>query len=46
MIMLLSLLLIPLVGAAVLGGWRGLAKPCANKLAMTVADIRASAAAT
>lgn len=39
MIMLLSLLLIPLVGAAVLGGWRGLAKPCANKLAMTVAAV-------
>ncbi len=36
---LLSLLLIPLVGAAVLGGWRGLAKECANKLAMTVAAL-------
>lgn len=37
--LLLSLLLIPLMGAALLGAWPGLGKSCANKLAMTVAAL-------
>jgi NADH-quinone oxidoreductase subunit M len=39
MLLLLSLLLIPLLGAAVLGGWQGLGKSCANRLAMAVAGV-------
>lgn len=37
--MLLSLLLIPLLGAGLLGLWRGLDKPCANKLALVIAVL-------
>jgi NADH-quinone oxidoreductase subunit M len=37
--LLLSLLLIPILGAAVLGGWQGLGKSCANRLAMAVAVV-------
>jgi len=32
--LLLSLLLLPLLGAAILGGWSGLGKSCANRLAI------------
>lgn len=37
--LLLSLLLIPLLGAAVLGGWQGLGKSCANRVALCVALV-------
>lgn len=39
MLIFLFLLLIPLLGAAVLGLWSGLAKGCANKLALVIAAL-------